>query len=215
MLKTKIKASGIANLTDARYFAAREVEWLGFRLGDGTDGTLSLLAAKAIAEWVDGVKIIGEFDFASAEEILAANEQLHFDAVQVGMFTSVFELEKLAGLTIVKEIVVEKNTSSTELALQLNELVPFCDFFLLDFSKSGIHWGALKTGGSFDLDGLRTLFEAHKIILALDFGATETQEILEKLAPFALSLRGGAEEKIGMKSFDELDEILDQLELTV
>jgi phosphoribosylanthranilate isomerase len=124
-------------------------------------------------------------------------------------------MEKLAGLTIIKEIVVEKNASSAALSLQLNEHAAYCDYFLLDFSKSGIQWSDLKMDASFDLDGLKPLFEAHKIILALDFEATETQEVLEKLAPFALSIGGGVEEKIGLKSFEALDEILDQLELTV
>lgn len=215
MLKIKIKASGIANLTDARYFAAREVEWLGFRLGDGTDGTLSLSAVKAIAEWVDGVKIIGEFDFAPAAEILAASEQLRFDAVQVGMFTPAFEMEKLAGLTVIKEVVVEKNASDSTLAAYLNEYASYCDYFLLDFSKSGIQWDDVKLGKPIALDTLEEMMRSHKIILALDFDAALAAEVLERLHPSALSLSGGAEEKVGLKSFEQLDAILDQLEMTV
>ena len=37
MLKTKVKASSITNLTDARYFAAWGVNWLGFDLRQGSD----------------------------------------------------------------------------------------------------------------------------------------------------------------------------------
>ena len=115
MLKTKIKACAVTNLTDARYFEAREVEWLGFRLdGDPING-ISLLAAKAIAEWVDGVKIVGEFDFVTADEIREVATHLHFDAVQVGMFTPVHELEQLEGVSIIQEVVVEKGTTEAGL----------------------------------------------------------------------------------------------------
>lgn len=215
MLKTKIKASGITNLTDARYFAAREVEWLGFKLGNDPENDITQLAAKAIVEWVDGVKIIGEFEFPSAAEVLAANELIHFDAVQVGMFTSVVEMEKLSSLTVVKEVVVEKDFSSTKLAAHLKDYAGCCDYFLLDFTKSGIIWEDLKKGNPLALAELKGLLNEHTIILALDFDATSVAEVLETLQPFAWSLSGGAEEKVGLKSFEELDEILDQLEIIV
>ena len=94
MLKIKVKAGFITNLTDARYFAAREVEWLGFPIGNG-DGMIAPMQVKAIAEWVDGVKIVGEFSFATPEEILALSEQVGLDAVPVGMFISQKEISEL------------------------------------------------------------------------------------------------------------------------
>ena len=212
MLKTKIKASAVNNLTDARYFAAREVEWLGFRLSGSPDMAISLLAAKAIAEWVDGVKIVGEFDFATAEDIEAANNLLHFDAVQVGMFTPADELVKLPELTFIKELVVEATTTEAEITAHFEEYTRCCAYFLLDFTKAGINWATLLAGGSLPLDFLRKLFEQNKVILALDFQPDEAGQVLDALRPEGLSLAGGEEEKVGLKSFDELDAILDQLE---
>ena len=75
MLKVKVKAGSITNLTDARYFAAREAEWLSFPLGEGA-GMIEPIKVKAIAEWVDGVKIVGEFNFSSPEEIVSLSEGL-------------------------------------------------------------------------------------------------------------------------------------------
>ena len=66
MLKTKIKANSITNLTDARYFAAWEVEWLGFNLNPGE--SIALQQVPAIKDWVDGVKIVGELSQPSPEE---------------------------------------------------------------------------------------------------------------------------------------------------
>ena len=42
---------------------------------------------------------------------------------------------------------------------------------------------------------------------------TELNEMLETVQIHGLSLKGGEEEKVGYKSFDELDEVLDALEI--
>jgi len=50
MLKIKVKASQITNLTDARYFAAWEVEWLGFNFDEGSAHYIPPVEMKAIKE---------------------------------------------------------------------------------------------------------------------------------------------------------------------
>ena len=49
----------ITNLTDARYFSAWEVEWLGFNLSQGEENAISPLQVAAMREWVEGPKIVG------------------------------------------------------------------------------------------------------------------------------------------------------------
>lgn len=212
MLKTKIKASAVSNLTDARYFAAREVEWLGIPLGQDLENAVAPVAAKAFIEWVDGVKIVGEFGFAEAATIRELHGQLRFDAVQVGMFTPLEEVARLDGLTVVKEMFFEKNASETDLAEHLRQFAA-CDYFLLNFEKTGITWEDVKTGKPFSVETLRMLCEKYPIILALDFSPENVDEILTEINPHGLNLAGGEEEKVGFKSFDELDEILDALAL--
>ena len=214
MLQVKIKASTVRNLTDARYFAAREVEWIGFPLQPGSEDAISPETAKSIIEWIDGVKMVGEFDFASAEEILEIHRHLWFDAVQVGMFTSPDELKKLSELTVIKEVVIEKSTSEGELQALLTADASLCDYYLLNLEKAGITWESLKQEVPFSLDFLKKKIALHKVILAMDFNAGNLHETIRFLQPFGISLTGGIEEKVGLKSFDELDEILDQLELT-
>ncbi|MBI5916646.1 MAG: N-(5'-phosphoribosyl)anthranilate isomerase [Bacteroidetes bacterium] len=213
MQKTKVKASAVMNLTDARYFAAREVEWLGFPFGGGPEGAISPMVAKAIIEWVDGVKIVGEFGFPTAEELEEMNSLLHFDAVQVGMFTPLEELAKLPGITFIKEVVLEKSSSEDDLAGHFRRYAACCDYFLLDFSKAGIAWTDLQSGIPVSLVFLKQLFGKYKVFLALDFQPDEMDQVLETLKPHGLGLSGGGEEKTGFKSFDELDEIFDKLEV--
>jgi phosphoribosylanthranilate isomerase len=212
MLKIKVKAGSITTLTDARYFAAREVEWLGFPIGE-EEGKIGPLQVKAIAEWVDGVKIVGEFGFATADEIRSMSEMIGLDAVQVGMFISPHEVSQLKGLTIIKEVVVSSELSPTALEEHLAAYAAHCDFFLLNFSAAGHSWKEVGTGHPYQIGFLKKICQRHPIILSLDCPAEETGQMLSAINPFALSLSGGLEERVGLKSFDELDQVLDLLEI--
>lgn len=213
MLKTKIKASAVTNLTDARYFAAREVEWLGIPLGERMEGAVQPAIAKAFAEWIDGVKIVGEFEFSHAAEIQELHAHIWFDAVQAGMFTPLEELLKLEGLTIIKEVVIENDSTEQALSAHLDQYAVCCDYFLLNFEKTGINWEDLKAGNPFSVHFLKAVCEQYSVIVAMNFSTQNLEEILMQINPYGLNLTGGEEEKTGFKSFEELDEILDELEL--
>jgi len=215
MLKTKIKASSIANLTDARYFAAWEVKWLGFTLDPGSDDYVPPQTIKAIKEWVDGVEIVGEFAMHNPEDILTAVEMLELDAVQVSPFTAPEDLVALKNQTIIREVVVEKDTTEVELNDQMRLWAPYVRYFLLNFDKNGITWPDLQAEEQLSLDFLSNLCASYDVILSIDLDAENVEQILETLRPYGINLKGGAEEKVGYKSFEQLDEILEQLEVTV
>ena len=208
MLKTRIKASQITNLTDARYFAARDVEWLGFNLDAGTENFIHPQNIKAIKEWLEGPKIVGEFGMQDSSEINAAIEFLDLDVVQVGMFANVNSLD-LKDATLIKEIVIEEETDYYELRSILESDAAKVDAFLLNYSKNKISWSSLGS----KLNALQELCNRFEIILSIDFELDQLNEILNTIKIHGLSLKGGDEEKIGYKSFDELDDILDELEV--
>ena len=212
MLKIKVKAGSITNLTDARYFAAREVEWLGFPVGMG-EGMIEPAKIKAIAEWVDGVKIIGEFGLVASEEIKSLSQQIGLDAVQVGMFISQKEISKLKGLTVIKEVIVGIELSETELEDHLDAYTNHCDLFLLNFSAAGHSWSDVESGHPYTIDFIKNLCKKHQIILNLDSQENEVASMISEIKPYAIAINGGEEERVGVKSFDDLDEILDVLEI--
>ena len=69
-----IKANTLSHLTDARYFASMEVTWMGFNLDPLSENASSPPFVKAIREWISGPAFVGEFNYASATEILAITE---------------------------------------------------------------------------------------------------------------------------------------------
>ena len=213
MLKTKIKASSITNLTDARYFAAWGVHWLGFDFKEGSETNISARDMKAISDWVDGVEIVGEFEIHTSEEIQQAIELLNLDAVQVGMLTTTETLIELnTTISVIKEIVVAKESTEDDIIDHLSTYAPYCQLFLLDFEKNGISWSDVESGTVLSMATLRKICTDYSVLLNIDLSEKVIDPILTNIAPAGLCLKGGQEEKVGFKSFEELDEILEALE---
>lgn len=192
MLKVKIKATSLANLTDVRYFAAWGVDYIGCPL-DGDTG-ISIEDFKQFCDWVEGPRFIGEFDSRPIDEIQALCKELNLSGIQVNS-------------------TVELNFNTEELTVfrkwgNLNELDPVkypADFHLICFENPD----------ELDLDALEKslkLNDGQNIFL--DISSLQINiETLNAMNFAGYSLQGGEEEKVGLKSYDELDEIFEVLEV--
>ena len=216
MLKTRVKASQVTNLTDARYFAAWEVEWLGFNFDKGSENYIQPQVMKAIKEWVEGPKMVGEFSFASAEDIRIAKEMLELDMVQVGMFVEEDTLKLLDGISVIKEIVFHNEMTLTDLENHFQQFDSYVELFLLNFDKNGITWEMIKNGQvGVSQDDLSRIFQQHKTVLSIDLPENTLSEILLLENLIGINVVGCEEEKVGVKSFDELDETFEALEVLI
>jgi phosphoribosylanthranilate isomerase len=214
MLRTKVKAGSITNLTDARYFAAWEVEWMGFNLDPASGAYVQPQTVKAIGEWIDGPKLTGEFNLQSADEIRTAVDMLELDAVQAGMFTNAATLIELQSpVPVIKEIVVEPGNSNAELRELFGEFAALAQIFLLDFGKNGMDWRQLKLQQNLSVDFVRELCAQYPVLLSLDFDEETLDEVLDTLNPLGLSFTGSEEEKVGFKSFEDIDDLFEILEV--
>lgn len=210
MLITEVKAGPVTNLTDARYFAAREVAWLSFDCRAGSDARLPPATIHAIREWVGGVQYLGEFDLATAADIRELMDTLQFDAIQVGPLTGPEVLVDLkATVPVFKEIVIELETKPEDVYNQFVLFQPLVQGFVLDFAKNALPF---PTGGPLPLAQIAAWCRQFPIYISADWHKETLKTTLEVLQPQGLCVKGGAEEKIGYKSFAEMDEIFDLLE---
>ncbi len=212
MLKTTIKASAIANLTDARYFSAWGVDWLGFCLDEQHPNYISPNTFHAMREWLAGPKIVGELGpILDIEQLHQLIEELKLDAIQVSGFTPNKEIAHLSGhIPLIREQVVETWTDLSNLTSDWKDWEDLVEFFLLDFEKNRLSWSALKAQKEI-LEQLQQLGKQYPIMLSIPFKAHEYEELMQNLELYGLSLKGGEEEKVGYKSFDELDELYEVL----
>jgi phosphoribosylanthranilate isomerase len=213
MLKIKIKASDVTSLTDARYFAAKEVEWLCFNFTEGVASYIEPMKARAMIEWVEGVKIVGEFERATADEINFYTEGWGLELVQLGFLTPIETVQNIKNVGIIKEFIVEKFTNPDFLRKELSLFAPYVVAFQLSFDKGGISWEDLKSPSNMlTLDDLREIADEFNIILSINLELDMLDDVLE-MNLYGLDIKGGEEERVGVKSFDELDEILEALEV--
>ncbi|MEM9991757.1 MAG: hypothetical protein AAF738_08335, partial [Bacteroidota bacterium] len=67
---------------------------------------------------------------------------------------------------------------------------------------------------SLHLEELKSICQAFPIILSIPFQPEHLIHMDQYLDYQGLNVQGGEEEKVGFKSFDDLDMILEQLELS-
>ena len=211
MLKTQIKASQITNLTDARYFAAWGVHWIGFDLQEGNDTYVPPASLLGIRDWIEGPKIIGEYHISSVEGILTTAEQLGLDGVQVGPFFPADELASLKSIVVIQKVVIEPDTQPKDIEAFLKERADHVQHFLFDYSSNGINWTDLQNQKTaIGSSELAEWAKSYAILLDIQFPADQYEQLLD-LGIVGFSVKGGEEEKVGLKSFDELDELFEAI----
>lgn len=206
------KAGDITHLTDARYFAAWEVDYLGFPLGNNGISTAEF---QAIREWITGPKLVGEFDLLSEEIQHTVLPTLQLDGIQVNELAPIEILQTLksaASHTIFMEQVIQGYHLKDDLLSVLTERKEVVDYFMLNFTKGGVSWQDLEEGHPFDLNFLGNLCTSFPVLLEIEGELpSQMKAALADLKGF--SVRGGAEEKVGYKDFDALADFFEDLEV--
>jgi phosphoribosylanthranilate isomerase len=207
-----IKASAITNLSDARYFAAQySVEFMGFCLEEGNEAYLAPYLIKAMKEWIEGPKIVGEFGVQTEEEILTQVKDIGLDAVQLSMFATASAEKIRLQVPVIQEIVVEKEHTAAQLLSLVDGFSAKADILLLDFEKNAWTFVELVKHQEISLDLLQRICQKYQVIIAISADAKKLKSLSQSIEPQGISLKGGEEERVGYKSFDELNDIFDAL----
>ena len=65
-----VLAHSVENLTDARYFASWQVDWISLTAEEGGKEVLNMASIKEIVSWLDGSQLIASFDETPLEEAM-------------------------------------------------------------------------------------------------------------------------------------------------
>lgn len=202
----RIHATAISNLTDARYFAAKEVDALGFFLEDGSDAFIDPSVMKAIKEWIQGPALAGWFERSSQEHIAEAVRFFGLDAAvihqQIFSDTDTSALKDTSWSLWVPFMATHQ--------VQVEHFSHPPDSLILD--ARGLKWTDVKDG-MLEGSALADICRRRPTYLFCDDLDASTLESFQALAPLTgFCLSGGAEEKVGVKSFDDLEDLFDAME---
>lgn len=194
MLKTQVKVSSIANLSDARYCAGMGVEWLGFPLQE-----ITLERFTEIRNWLAGVQIVGEFTKATAEQIREAVAIYKPDVIEIDSSVSLVAIQSI---DIPK--ILRVNIDIDNLPAIFASSAPYVSHFLV-------------VGDSVDsLAGMEASIEIwsaqYPIILGFDIPESDLDEWVEQSSIQGIGLVAGEEDRPGFRDFTDLMTILEKLE---
>ncbi|MBK7634823.1 MAG: hypothetical protein IPJ13_11455 [Saprospiraceae bacterium] len=191
-----VKISHVNNLTDARYFAAAGVRFLGFCCNPGASQYCSVSRISEICQWIEGPEFVLEFDgWQSEQEIETILSSVTVQAVHFGAFST---YQSSFGIPVFKDFIFEN--------------IADADFTQVDFPviRSVKEFsGFLDT----DLDIINHKMGGKAFYLDIPFEVSDLDRLISTFPNAGLVLRGGAEEKTGFKSFEQIDSIFDALEL--
>lgn len=199
---TKVKFSNVTNLSDARYAAAVGIEYIGFCFDKLSADYIAPIKAKEMIDWITGSNIVAEFGNQSIEEIKDISELLQVDVVELNNTILPDELPEI-GKAIIKKIDVNQ-LNKEQLANELAAYSKYCDAF---------HVYASTQPENYDCEQLVELCKNYQIIWGLNISTQTVMNTLDSFKPFAINVSGGSEEQVGIKDFDELNELLEIITL--
>ncbi len=200
-LLTFVKVGEVTNLSDARYCAGMGVDLLGFNVVEGTIGYVDPEKFKEITGWIAGVSYCAELgDHYPSDRLIESfkNANIAFiESKDIHALKNIVGFEKIFRISIQDEIDLieagKMNTDSltnTDYVLIHSEnelLVDQLDLLATNISKS------TPVIRSYGLD-------------------SDSVQTLNKRVFFGIALKGSEEIKPGYKDFDELADILEELE---
>jgi phosphoribosylanthranilate isomerase len=203
-LNTLTAVTEINNLSDARYCAAMGVDILGFNLANGQPGTVTPETVKEIAGWVAGVQLAGAFAGAPTDEINEAARQCALNLVLLNSHYLLDDLAKIE-LPVILQVEIHKDSYERELVQMLELYQPHVQHFLISSPE-------FQAIDDTNLPFLQELALRFPVLLGFGLEKENVLQVLAEVKPAGIALKGGHELKPGLKSFDELADILEALE---
>lgn len=201
-MQPKILARKITSLTDARYFSAKNITYLSFDLNPDSEEFISLKQVNEITEWIEGPKLLLEMDGLEKDAInelknMSTIDQMIFNEDQSESVKSELDFE-------LYNLYDEKN-----IKFNIPKELPEEKFIIISFTDTIRNSYSLMTM----IERNRSsLFQRPNIYWDLPISVTEMNYFISHFHPFGMVVRGSSEEKLGMKSFEELDELFDEEE---
>ncbi len=195
----KLKLSPVPNLADARFAAAAGIDYIGFCFDPNNPDFIAPIKAKEIMDWTSGPLSVAEFGNQFLSEIIEISALLNMDVVALNNKIVPDELKQI-GKPIIK--VIDLDTMDLDAARI--EIKTF-ESFVFAFQLTG------KWDWTEHQKQLQQITLPYKIIWNLSANIRNIKTIIETFKPYAINLSAGIEEKTGMKDFDELYDLLDEL----
>ncbi|MDF1696562.1 MAG: hypothetical protein P1U56_12045 [Saprospiraceae bacterium] len=186
----RVIATDISNLTDARYFAAWGVQGMAYNIDPSGENALTPAQLKEIVDWVEGPSTMIKMEGLEVPESLSETlSTLDIKSAIVGPFIDVTSLTSFD--TVYRICTLEDGYQDS-------------DHLILTFPFEVSQLNASQ------IEKIKNITANKVVFLDASFTAVNFDTI-EAMGIQGIILKGGEEEKVGFKSYDELDDILEAI----
>ncbi|MBO6793301.1 MAG: phosphoribosylanthranilate isomerase [Balneolaceae bacterium] len=205
--QTKVKICGITNLEDARFASGAMVDYLGFIFVESSPRYIDPEKAGAIVNWVEGPEKVGVFMDQPLDDVNVLAKFSGIDLVQLHG-NETLEYCQLIEKPIIKVIHVGETSSKEEIETQVALYSEVAEFLLFDTKANGKFGG---TGKTFDWSLLNEIADDIPFFLAGGLNPENVSGAIEMVQPFAVDLNSGVEEEPGLKDFEKIEQLMENL----
>lgn len=198
-LSTIVKINQVNNLSDARYCAGMGVAMIGFDLDPYSSNPIAPEVFEGITGWLSGVELVGEFHQADLRAIERTISQFDLDHIETERIELLQDL-KDQGLSVLLKINLDEFSRD-----ELNDL--------LETKKSLVKYFMITSDKDlFPAPDYLKLIIQYPVLIGSGISRQNLGQIKEN-AITGIALTGGDEISPGYKDFDELADILEELEI--
>ncbi len=203
-LLVPVMVRGINNLSDARYCAGMGADSLTFHLDPAFADHLTPAVLKELSGWVSGVQLVGEFDTLPIADINALVLECGLHAV---LLHRARPAQEMAQLTVPAFYLFEwvLDMLPEDVTRRFEDLAPHYLGFVLAAPPTPLPKPA-------EITRLTEQARRFPLWLGAGFAPVDLRAYIEQLRPAGIVLEGGHEIKPGLRDFDELEAVFEQLE---
>lgn len=193
-----ILAHSIENLTDARYFASWQADWIALTAERAGQTVLDMSAIREIASWLDGSQLMLSFDRTPIEEAVWIGNEAGISTLLVPYQ----ELKEHPGADLFLRVDLGGDADRSG---DINTAFRHGAHVVL----TGAEWTE-KIRQMLD-DVLPTPFLRKKCFLDLPLTEDLIRQLDDRFPGIGFCLAGSQEMRPGYKSFEEIDELIEVL----
>ena len=194
-LKTLVKVGGITNLSDARYCAGMGVGLLGFNIDPENIDYVTPETFNQIIGWISGIDLVVETNAVHQAEL----DNYTFSYIQVNSQSQLSEVTQKESKAI---LVIDINDYSLDDLISLGNTSQAVSYYLFEKMPENIPEG---------MELIESFAKHYPVLLGFNINTDNVDDIL-KTTIKGIAMHGSSEDKPGMKSYDELADVLEYLE---
>ena len=197
----KIMAGGVSHLTDARYFAARQIDWIGFNFDPLSGKKVSVDSYLEMMKWIEGPIPVAELGNMSNIDIEKILKETKIDHLQ-------FSHQKSEDLCLFDTKTTFLHLPATVIDMAfltkvINNTRDQTSYYIIETHRSS----ALCDVDMKKIETICSMAGEAKILIDVPYGKNNILQVLD-MGIIGVHL-SGKEEGTGIRNYDDDDELID------